>query len=57
MTTLTWEQVAVATGPGEDPEAAVRQAYREAGLAEPEHVLVLPSPAAGAVAEIGRAHV
>ncbi|MGV9381002.1 DUF6745 domain-containing protein [Nonomuraea sp. NPDC003707] len=50
MTTLTWEQVAVATGPGEDPEAAVRQAYREAGLAEPEHVLVLPSPAAGAVA-------
>ncbi|MBE1590597.1 DUF6745 domain-containing protein [Nonomuraea angiospora] len=50
MTTLTWERVAVATGPGEDPEAAVRQAYREAGLAEPEHVLVLPSPAAGAVA-------
>ncbi|MEV4011605.1 DUF6745 domain-containing protein [Nonomuraea angiospora] len=50
MTTLTWERVALATGPGEDPEAAVRQAYREAGLAEPEHVLVLPSPAAGAVA-------
>ncbi|WP_431926622.1 DUF6745 domain-containing protein [Nonomuraea jabiensis] len=50
MATLTWERVAVATGPGEDPEAAVRQAYREAGLAEPEHVLVLPSPAAGAVA-------
>ncbi|MBB5777702.1 DUF6745 domain-containing protein [Nonomuraea jabiensis] len=50
MTTLTWERVAMATGPGEDPETAVRQAYREAGLAEPEHVLVLPSPAAGAVA-------
>ncbi|GAA3219138.1 DUF6745 domain-containing protein [Nonomuraea helvata] len=50
MATLTWERVAMATGPGEDPEAAVRQAYRETGLAEPDNVLVLPSPAAGAVA-------
>ncbi|UBU15000.1 DUF6745 domain-containing protein [Nonomuraea gerenzanensis] len=50
MTTLTWERVAVATGPGEGAEEAVRQAYREAGLAEPERVLVLPSPLAGAVA-------
>ncbi|MEV1002881.1 DUF6745 domain-containing protein [Nonomuraea sp. NPDC050202] len=49
MTTLTWERVTVATGPGEGAEAAVRQAYREAGLAEPERVLVLPSPLAGAV--------
>ncbi|GAA3133068.1 DUF6745 domain-containing protein [Nonomuraea salmonea] len=49
MATLTWEQVALATGPGDGAEAAVRQAYREAGLAEPELILVLPSPAAGAV--------
>ncbi|WP_211266886.1 DUF6745 domain-containing protein [Nonomuraea candida] len=49
MTTLTWDRVAVATGPGEGVEEAVRQAYREAGLAEPERVLVLPSPAAGAL--------
>ena len=48
MATLTWERVALATGPGEDAEEAVRQAYREAGLAEPELVVVLPSPAAGA---------
>ncbi|MFC4011629.1 DUF6745 domain-containing protein [Nonomuraea purpurea] len=51
MTTLTWERLAVATGQSDDdPEAAVRQAYREAGLAEPEHVIVLASPLAGAVA-------
>ncbi|TMR13061.1 hypothetical protein ETD86_31350 [Nonomuraea turkmeniaca] len=50
METLTWERVARATGPGGDPEAAVRQAYRAAGLVEPEHVLVLGSPAMGAVA-------
>ncbi|NRQ40776.1 hypothetical protein HII36_54580 [Nonomuraea sp. NN258] len=50
MTTLTWEEIAAATGPGDDVESAVRQAYREAGLAEPERVVVLPSPAAGAVA-------
>ncbi|SDJ55714.1 DUF6745 domain-containing protein [Nonomuraea jiangxiensis] len=50
METLTWERLAFATGPGEDPESAVRQAYREAGLAEPERVVVLPSPLAGAVA-------
>ncbi|MGW3342527.1 DUF6745 domain-containing protein [Nonomuraea rubra] len=49
MATLTWEQVTVATGPAEGAEEAVRQAYREAGLAEPERVLVLPSPLAGAV--------
>ncbi|NJP89462.1 hypothetical protein HCN51_08385 [Nonomuraea sp. FMUSA5-5] len=46
---MTWERVTVATGPGSGLEAAVRQAYREAGLAEPEHVLVLPSPLAGAI--------
>ncbi|TDD49791.1 hypothetical protein E1286_12975, partial [Nonomuraea terrae] len=50
METLTWEGVALATGPGGDAEAAVRQAYREAGLAEPEQVVVLASPAAGALA-------
>ncbi|HEX4812063.1 MAG TPA: hypothetical protein VFV66_04865 [Nonomuraea sp.] len=50
MEILTWERVAAATGPGGDAEAAVRQAYREAGLDEPAHVLVLASPAAGAVA-------
>ncbi|MDP4511097.1 DUF6745 domain-containing protein [Nonomuraea turcica] len=50
METLTWERVARATGAGGDPEAAVRQAYRDAGLVEPEHVVVLSSPAAGAVA-------
>ncbi|MEV5326023.1 DUF6745 domain-containing protein [Nonomuraea sp. NPDC052634] len=49
MATPTWEQVALATGPGEGAEAAVRQAYKEAGLPEPELVLMLPSPAAGAV--------
>ncbi|GAA4526818.1 MULTISPECIES: DUF6745 domain-containing protein [Nonomuraea] len=56
METLTfervasWERVAFATGPGGDPESAVRQAYREAGLAEPERVITLGSPAAGALA-------
>ncbi|MFI7697810.1 DUF6745 domain-containing protein [Nonomuraea sp. NPDC049480] len=50
METLTWERVAKATGPGGDAGAVVRQAYRESGLTEPEHVLVLSSPAAGAVA-------
>ncbi|PZG19523.1 hypothetical protein C1J01_11790, partial [Nonomuraea aridisoli] len=50
METLTWEGVALATGPGGDAEAAVRQAYREAGLAEPERVAVLASTAAGALA-------
>ncbi|MGN9838397.1 DUF6745 domain-containing protein [Nonomuraea sp. H19] len=50
METLTWERIARATGPGGDPGSAVRQAYREAGLDAPEHVVVLASPAAGAVA-------
>ncbi|MEO3871703.1 DUF6745 domain-containing protein [Nonomuraea sp. B12E4] len=50
METLTWERLAYCTGPGEDAEPAVRQAYREAGLAEPERVVVLASPLAGAVA-------
>ncbi|GAA2205920.1 hypothetical protein GCM10009850_013780 [Nonomuraea monospora] len=49
MDTMTWERVALATGPGAGAEEAVRQAYREAGLAEPERVLVLASPLAGAV--------
>lgn len=50
MATLTWEQVAFATGPGDDAEGAVRQAYREACLTEPERVITLGSPLAGAVA-------
>ncbi|SEG61107.1 hypothetical protein SAMN05444920_103456 [Nonomuraea solani] len=51
MPTLTWEQVAFAAGRGDgDLGAAVRQAYREAGLAEPERLVVLASPAAGALA-------
>ena len=49
MSTPAWEQVALATGPGEGAEAAVRHAYKEAGLPEPELVVTLPSPAAGAV--------
>ncbi|MEW9547415.1 DUF6745 domain-containing protein [Nonomuraea sp. NPDC050783] len=52
METLTWERAAVATGAGAGAgaEEGVREAYREAGLAEPRHVVVLPSPAAGALA-------
>ncbi|MER6942933.1 DUF6745 domain-containing protein [Nonomuraea sp. NPDC000554] len=50
METLSWERVAFATGAGGDAEAGVRQAYREAGLPEPEWIITLGSPAAGAVA-------
>ncbi|MEU0567343.1 DUF6745 domain-containing protein [Nonomuraea sp. NPDC005983] len=50
METLSWERVAFATGPGGDAEAGVRQAYREAGLPEPERIITLGSPAAGAIA-------
>ncbi|MCK2221853.1 hypothetical protein MF672_049810 [Actinomadura sp. ATCC 31491] len=50
METLTWERALLATGPGDGVEEAVRQAYREAGLGEPAHVITLPSPAAGALA-------
>ncbi|GLW05194.1 hypothetical protein Misp01_03240 [Microtetraspora sp. NBRC 13810] len=50
MATLTWEQTAFATGPADDVEAGVRRAYRDAGLAGPERVVVLGSPAAGAAA-------
>lgn len=46
----SWERVAFATGPGGDMESSVRQAYHEAGLAAPERVIVLGSPAAGALA-------
>ncbi|SEN13479.1 DUF6745 domain-containing protein [Nonomuraea pusilla] len=49
MGVITWRDVALATGAGADPAQAVRRAYREAGLPEPEHVVTLPSPAAGAL--------
>ncbi|MEU4571271.1 DUF6745 domain-containing protein [Nonomuraea sp. NPDC023979] len=45
---VAWERMAFATGPGGDADAAVRQAYREAGLPEPDHVIVVASPLAGA---------
>ncbi|WP_231513817.1 DUF6745 domain-containing protein [Microbispora rosea] len=52
--TLTWEQVAFATGEGDHDEASagVRLAYREAGLREPEVIVRLASPAAGAIAAV-----
>ncbi|GGO24907.1 hypothetical protein GCM10010116_50010 [Microbispora rosea subsp. aerata] len=50
--TPTWEHVAFATGEGDHDEAAagVRPAYRQAGLREPEAIVRLASPAAGAIA-------
>ncbi|MGW0483455.1 DUF6745 domain-containing protein [Nonomuraea sp. NPDC003214] len=45
---VAWDRMAFATGPGGDADAAVRQAYREAGLPEPDHVIVVTSPLAGA---------
>ncbi|MBX6383497.1 MAG: hypothetical protein IRZ07_11090 [Microbispora sp.] len=50
--TLSWERVAFATGGGDHDEASagVRLAYREAGLREPEVIVRLASPAAGAIA-------
>ncbi|MEU8247396.1 DUF6745 domain-containing protein [Nonomuraea sp. NPDC048916] len=50
METLAWDRVAFATGPARDVGAAVRQAYHEAGLAAPERIVVLASPATGALA-------
>ncbi|GIH48061.1 hypothetical protein SAMN05421833_11622 [Microbispora rosea] len=52
--TLAWEQVAFATGEGDHDEASagVRLAYREAGLREPEVIVRLASPAAGAIAAV-----
>ncbi|MGI5156985.1 DUF6745 domain-containing protein [Microbispora sp. CA-102843] len=54
METLTWERVAFATGEGDHDEASagVRLAYREAGLPEPEVIVRLASPAAGAIAAV-----
>ncbi|GGS49311.1 hypothetical protein GCM10010156_04980 [Planobispora rosea] len=45
-----WEDVAFRTGPADRPraEAGVRLAYRAAGLAEPEKIIWVDSPAAGA---------
>ncbi|WP_049563722.1 DUF6745 domain-containing protein [Nonomuraea sp. SBT364] len=43
-----WDRAAFATGRGDDVEGAVRQAYREAGLPDPEHVITVASPLAGA---------
>jgi uncharacterized protein DUF6745 len=47
-----WADVVSATGPADRPaaEAAVRAAYRAAGLAEPERVVWYQSPLAAAVA-------
>ncbi|GLX01178.1 DUF6745 domain-containing protein [Microtetraspora sp. NBRC 16547] len=50
--TVTWREAAFATDPADRAvaEAGVRRAYRDAGLAEPEHILWFGSPASGAVA-------
>ncbi|WP_406316341.1 hypothetical protein OHA77_04550 [Streptosporangium sp. NBC_01639] len=47
---LRWEEVAFQSGPADRPgaEAGVRLAYRIAGLAEPEKIIWVDSPAAGA---------
>ncbi|GAA4228729.1 hypothetical protein FHR32_008093 [Streptosporangium album] len=47
---LRWEEVAFRSGPADRPgaEAGVRLAYRIAGLAEPEKIIWVDSPAAGA---------
>ncbi|MEU0519499.1 DUF6745 domain-containing protein [Streptosporangium sp. NPDC006007] len=54
---LRWERVAFQTGPADRPgaEAGVRLAYRIAGLAEPEKIIWVGSPAEGAraVAALG----
>ncbi|MDI2131565.1 DUF6745 domain-containing protein [Yinghuangia seranimata] len=48
----TWAAVAAATGPADRAaaEAAIRDAYRAAGLAEPDKILWYDSPLAAAVA-------
>ncbi|MBX6768658.1 MAG: hypothetical protein IRY90_16150, partial [Actinomadura rubrobrunea] len=47
-----WASIAFTTGPADRAraEAAVADAYARAGLAAPERVVWLPSPAPGAVA-------
>lgn len=47
-----WEEIAFASGPADraEAEAGVRSAYQAVGLAEPDHIVWLPSPAQGAVA-------
>ncbi|MFJ2032047.1 DUF6745 domain-containing protein [Streptosporangium sp. NPDC087985] len=47
---LRWEDVAFQSGPADRPgaEAGVRLAYRIAGLAEPEKIIWVDSPVAGA---------
>ncbi|MFF0309491.1 DUF6745 domain-containing protein [Streptosporangium sp. NPDC004379] len=47
---LRWEEVAFRAGPADRPEAeaGVRLAYRAAGLAEPEEIVWVGSPLAGA---------
>jgi hypothetical protein len=49
-----WREVAVATGPADRAaaEAGIRLAYRQAGLAEPEHVVWVGSPLLGAAAAL-----
>ncbi|GII57175.1 hypothetical protein Pth03_55640 [Planotetraspora thailandica] len=50
--TSGWDQVAFADGAGDRAAAedGVRRAYRDAGLAEPERIMWVGSPARGAVA-------
>jgi hypothetical protein len=47
-----WLAAALETAPANRPaaEAGLREAYRQAGLAEPQHIFWLSSPRAGAVA-------
>ncbi|MFD8558490.1 DUF6745 domain-containing protein [Streptosporangium canum] len=47
---LRWQEVAFQTGPADRPgaEAGIRLAYRSVGLAEPEKIIWVDSPAAGA---------
>ncbi|GIH93653.1 DUF6745 domain-containing protein [Planobispora siamensis] len=49
-TARRWEDVAFQTGPADRPgaEAGIRLAYRGAGLPEPEKIIWVDSPAAGA---------
>lgn len=58
LVTDGWQAVAFTTRPAdrERAEAGVRAAYGAAGLAGPEHILWVPSPAAGAIAAAIIAH-
>ncbi|MFI7148599.1 DUF6745 domain-containing protein [Nonomuraea sp. NPDC050022] len=51
-TASAWEEIAFASGPADraEAEAGVRSAYQAVGLAEPDHIVWLSSPAQGAVA-------